>query len=816
MSLKKQGKYRFQNFEIDLPNRSFRRDGQIIRIAPKTFDLLTFLVLNTQRTASKDELMRAVWPDSDAEESSLNQQILLLRKVLAGSESGDGLIISVPGGGYKFLAPVTEVSESQADSGERTVLRPVDSMSHHAVEEEIERDASGSPPPARDQDSSFFAGFGHPGSWHSIVATAILAAIGFGGLFGWRWMHRPATQSLTVVIADFENTTGNPQFDLALKTALTIDLQQSPLLAVSSHARIGKAFAEMKVASEQPLTPDLARDVCTRIQDQAYLTGSIRRFARKYMVAAEAFDCANGRSLAASKGLADSPDGIVAILDRVAVDLREQLGEPAKSIASFSKPLFGTRTASLEALKAYADASHLQLQGRMEDSVTLFQHAVEIDPEFALAFADLGVVHSDIGELDLAKTSLTRAYELRDTVDEPDRLHIIAAYNDIVTGDVQASIRNVKAWSEEYPRNPVPLIHLADLETQIGKAVLAIDPARRALELNAGEAFAYIVLARAQLHLGQFEQAAETCQLAIDRHLDGEQIHGFLFQIAFLRLAQAEMDKQIAWAKGQPGEPFMLSQLGLVNFALGKAKTAQAILQSALDEYRKSGQNGRADEVLAEMPRIEAELGLVEAARLQLARLPEAGESSTGAATDIPVAWAHAGGISRAQALLKQEIDAHLTSTLWQEDFAPQIKAAIDFNQQRPADAIEDLKPAIPYDLRSFDGPAVRGRAYLAAKQPELAEAEFHKILDHPGIDPLSHDYPLAQLGLARALAAQGKTVEAGFAYKVVLQIWKDADADLPRLKEAKAEFSRLAGEPVKTRPAVSAQTGHKPSAIRR
>ncbi|WP_263351586.1 tetratricopeptide repeat protein [Acidicapsa acidisoli] len=701
----------------------------------------------------------------------------------------------------------------------------VDSPSRVSEEEVTPRTESEDSSPVRNRLSRFFADFRHPGPWHVLVITAILALLGFGGLFFWRWMHRPATQSLSVVIADFENSTGNPQFDLALKTALTIDLQQSPLLAVSSRGKVRQTLVELKAPVDKPLTPEVAREVCSRIHDQTYLSGSIRRFARKYMVSVAAFDCSSGRSLAESKGIAESPDGIVAVLDKVAVDLRKQLGEPSDTITRFSKPLFAGRTPSLEALKAYADASRLGLEGKLQESVTPYQHALELDPEFALAFADLGVAYSNLGEQDLARKSLTRAYELRDTVDEPDQLFIVSTYSNIVTGDTQASIRNDKEWSAEYPRNPVPLLHLADLENRIGKPALAVDPAKRALQLNPGDAYPYIVLARAQLHLGQFEQAVDTCQLAIERHLDSEQIHGFLFQIAFLRLDQAEMDRQIAWAKDQPAEPYLLQQVGLMDFALGKAKNAQAVLESAADEYRRQGESELANQMVSRIPRIEAELGLTSAAHTLLARLPKSSESLTGDSVDVPVAWAHVGETARADALAKRELESHLTTTLWQEDFGPQIKAAIDLNQQRAEDAIEDLKPAIPYDLYSFDGPGMRGRAYLAAKQPDLAEVEFHKILDHPGIEPLSHNYPLAQLGLARALAAQGKTVEAGFAYKVVLQIWKDADADLPRLKEAKAEFARLATEPGRTsgetgrattKPAPSASSPRKPSASRR
>ena len=831
MPLKKQGQYRFQDFEVDLAQRSLRREGHIVTISPRTFDLLVFLLLNSQRVIIKEELMRALWPDSRVEESNLSQHVFLLRKALTGSQSGDRLILTIPNRGYQFTPSVSLIPDSEPDSGpdfehetdpdsepgfefgsgDRHAPRAVDSttrISARDVDIKEETPDVLSKPHAL---GVFVSDFRHPGPWQVLALTAALVLFGFGGLFAWRQIHRAVPQSFGVVIADFENATGNPQFDLALKTALTIDLQQSPILTVASRVKVGQTLGQMKVPADKAITPELAREVCTRINDQAYLTGSIRRFARKYLVAVQAFDCAGGQSLARSKGLADSPDGIVAVLDKVAADIRSQLGEPAQSVSRFSKPLFAARSASLEALKAYSDASHLGLEGKPQDAVTLFQHAVELDPQFALAFADLGAVYSNLGERDLAKASLTRAYELRDTVDEPDRLFIIATYNDVVTGDVQASIRNDKEWSEEYPRNPVPLVNLASLLIDVGKPALAIDPAKRALDLNPDNSVSYEVLARAQLRLGQFDQAANTCQLAGSRHLDGEQIHGFLMQIAYLRLDQAEMDRQIEWAKSQPAEPFMMMQVGLMDFALGKARTAQAVFQGVVDGYRKQGQEDRANRIMSKVPRIEAELGMTESALSLLSRTPEVEGS-----VDLPVAWAQVGEASRAETQLKRELETHLTTTLWQEDFGPQVKAAIALSQQHPLDAIEDLKPAIPYDLRGFDGPAMRGRAYLAANQPELAEAEFHKILEHPGIEPLSHDYPLAQLGLARALAAQGKTVEAGFAYKVVLQIWKDADPDLPRLKEAKAEFARLSNEPPRGVPTTIARIPHKPSPTRR
>jgi len=813
MSLKKPGKYRFQEFEVDFAHRSVHRDGRVIAIGSRTFDLLTYFVLNPQRLVTKDELMEALWPDSHVEESNLSQHIFLLRKALTGVQSGDKLIVTVPGRGYQFVPPVTPVP-APAPYPERLILRAVDSITQVSADDVTETGEH----PNRGPIAQFFAGFRHPGPWHVLAVTALLAVLGFGGLFAWRWEHRPAPKSLELVFSDFSNTTGNPDFDLSLKTAAAIDLEQSPLLTVAPRTKIDQALYEMKQDTKTPagapMTPEVAREVCARLNDQAYLAGSIHRFVRKYMIALEAFDCATGRSLAASKGIASSPDGIVDVLDRVAVDLRKQLGESSSSVARFGKPLFGARTASLAALKAYSDASHLGLEGKQQDAILLFQRAVEIDPDFAIGFADLGVVYSNLGEQALARAALTKAYELRDTVDEPHRLFIVGVYNNLVTGDLEASIRNFQSWSQEYPQNPVPLIDLADLQTQAGRAAHSIEPAKRALELNPDNSYAYEVLARAQLHLDQLDQAADTCHLAIDRGFDGAAIHQFLLQIAFLRLDQAGIDTQMVWARNHAALPALLLQQGLMQFAQGKAKAAQATIERAADEYRKQGQDERARRILGGMPRILAELGLVDQARAQLNRLPEADGYTIAGSIDIPVAWAHTGEDARAQAILKRELEAHLTNTLWQKDYGPQIQAAIALNQQHPAQAVSDLEPALPYEMRSFDVPALRGKAYLAAKQPEQAETEFHKIVDHPGIEPLSHNYPLARLGLARALAMEGKTTDAENAYTLFFNIWRDADPDLPRLKDAHAEYARLTGISAKTVPAIR-KPATKPTAAK-
>ena len=801
MSLKKQDKYRFQDFEVDLTHRTVHRGARTVSIGSRTFDVLTYFLRNPQRIVTKAELIEALWPNSSVEESNLGQHIFLLRKALTGTQSGDKIIVTVSGG-YQFAQAVEEVPSEPIET---SVVDPV------ARDRRIEPDEDH---PKSSSIAQFFTGFRHPGPWHVLAITALFAVLGFSFLFGWRWAHRPAPRSLSLVVADFDNSTGDPDFDLSLKAAASIDLEQSPFLTLASRTRIDEALKGIKASSTDRITTQTARGACSRIDSQAYLTGSIHPFVRKYMVTLEAFDCASGHSIAASRGIAGTPDGIVDVLDRVALDLRKQLGEPSASIARFNKPLFSNGASSMPALKAYSDADRQRLAGKPQDAVVLLERAVQIDPDFAIAFADLGGIYSNLGENDLARDALTKAYELRDKTDEPHRFFIVSTYNKLVTGDLEANIRNDHAWSQEYPQNPVPLIDLADLETQSGRSAQAIDPAKRALDLNPGNSYAYEVLAHAQLNLGQVDQAADTCHLALDRGFDTAAIHAFLLQIAFLRLDQAGIDSQMAWARGKPAEPDMLVQQGLMDFALGKAKAAQATMERAADAYRKQGDNQSASRVLGSLPRTLAELGLLDSARTQLNHLPESEGYTIPGSDSIPVAWAHAGEDVRAEAILKRELETHLTNTLWQKDFAPQIRAAISLNRQHPAEAVSDLEPAIPYDLRSFDAPALRGKAYLSNKQPEQAESEFHKIVDHPGIEPLSYNYPLARLGLARALAQQGKTTDAENAYNLFFNIWKEADPDLPCLRDARAEYAHLIGTATRTA-SVSNKPAVKPVAAK-
>jgi eukaryotic-like serine/threonine-protein kinase len=852
--LKKQGKYRFNEYEVDLAHRTLRRDSRSVSIGLRTFDLLVYFVLNAQRVVGVRELLDAVWPDSRAEESDLSQQVLLLRRALTSTRSGDKLVMTIPSGGYMFTPPVKEVevavpetqpaaqaSPKAAPQVEtKAAVKRIPSTSSVAVQERETEDRDEETEESSVEDEfedgprrRLFSGKRRTATLLMLSAAVVVLALAVGGWFVWRRAHQAHPQTIALIIGEFRNNSPEPLFKYAFQTAATIDLQQSPFVRLASEQDFHDARVSIELGGSNRSAEQVLRAVCKRLNSQAYVNGEVHRLGQKYLFSLEAFDCGDGQSLGRSVGIADTAETVLPVLDKVAVDLRRQLGESPASIARFSMPIFGKPAAgsaaatnqpgsydpgSLEAFNTFSEARLLNEAGKYSDAVPLLNRAISIDPRLSLAYLDLGVASANLGDEEMARMALTRANESRESVSEFERLAIVANYNNLVTGDLQANIHNQREGMTLYPQNPSFPASLANLELRVGNPALAIDPARKALSLNPGDAAVYTDLAHAQLNLGQFDEATKTCQKAIEKHLDNAEIHGYLLQIGYLLLDQSAIDEQIAWGRKQDPDSressYMLLQQALMAFAEGRVKQAQASFVAIADSYRKRGQFDEADRVMDALPRMQAEVGQVAQAQSLLGRLPEANgaNASSGqngawdstAIADLAVAWAEVGNVSRAEAMLRRELDAHPQGTLWQAYAGPQVSASIDLNLARPEGAIQALQAAAPYDLLSFAVSGLRGRAYLATKQPELAEVEFHKILDHSGIEPFSYNFPLARLGLARALSAEGKLVDAGQAYKIVFAIWKDADPDLPRLVAAKQEYARLNTVPVRLNAAPS------------
>jgi len=748
--------YAFGPFRLDATRRVLTREGAPVALTPTVFDTLLHLVENPDRVVSKDELLDAIWPGRVVEESNISQTIFTLRKALGGE--GDRFIVTAPGRGYRFAAPVR--------------------LEGHA--------------PALDAPPSVSALVGRRGPWRRrsiglaavLVLVSVLAATGVAiALHPWRASSGPGARSL-VVLAEFQNLTRDPIFDRTLGKVLEIDLDQSPFVAALPERQVRDTLVLMTRSGDERLTPPLAQEVCARDDGQAVVEGAIAALGAKYLLTLTATDCAGERVLASEKVQVDGREAVIPALDRLIRQVRGKLGESAGSIAKFDVSLARERTSSLAALKAFSEASHLAGHGQSADSIPLFQHAIELDPNFATAYASLSAIYYNLTQKESAIASITKAYALRDTVNEREKFHIITLYGVMVTQDVNETIRASEAWSETYPQDFRAWVDLANADNWIGRYPEAIGAAKRALAINPGAETAYIILARPLMHAGRLAEAAAICARAAAKGLDGEQIRGLMMEIAVAGGDHAGLERQVAWARGKPVERAVLIFAARDAYRQGQVRRGDD-LYARVAELSKD--QDLSDFTLAPRARDLTDLGLMDRARVLLDRVPADPDPENYLFT-----LADVGDPARVRTILDRYLRQAPSDTLLNAIFAPEARATLALRQGRPTEAVAALQPALPYEARDNDVPYLRGRAYLAAADGARAVAEFRKILDHPGVEPASPLYPLAQLGLARALRLEGDLPAGRRAYATFLASWKDADPDLPVLRAARAEYAAI------------------------
>ena len=778
--------YRFGRFRLSPSRHALYRDEEEVRLAPKSFEVLLYLVRNPGRLVTKEELLKAVWADSFIEEANLAQQVFRLRKAFESEPGFTNLIRTIPGRGYQFTV---DVHHGTLPVAHPDIPDPLKRNNPHTVEQWRERtryvveELAVPGKPVRTSTPSWFTGK-RAGAAASIMA--VLAGASYGSYRVWKHMH-PAAPPPLVVLSDFENATGDAHLDRVLGGALETDLRQSPYLSFLSSVTIQQTLTQMEQPKAAPFSSEVAREVCQRNNAQVLLNGVVARFGQHYLLTLNAVDCQSGEDLAQTKSEADTTDDIPHAIDVIAAAMRKRLGESRSSIRKYNTPLIAENTNSLEALERFSEATQLALQGKYSESIPLFQRAIELDPKFAVAYADMATTYGNLGDHADEKANLSKAYNLRDSVDEQDRLDIIARYDEAVTGNLNDSIVNYRLWTSVYPRNAVPWANLASDYLELGQAQLAIAPARQGLALNTGNAPAYVILARALLRAGQLDEAKAVCEQAISKHVAGGDLHSTLMEIDVVRHDQAGIQEQIDWAANSPNTSRIKLNQVLLAFVRGQPKLGRQLTAEMGDYYKQQGMPAVGAFYVLAMTRMLAEEGYPVDAKKILDTTP-----LIPGMTDPIVTLAEVGEPDRAAAVLKQEMSQHSQATLWTGYKGPQIKAAILLAEHKPQEAIAALSDAVALSYRGYDTLTLRGEAYLAAQQPSLAEQEFRKILDHPGVDPFSYEYPLAQLGLARALAAEKNTSASIAAYQTLFAMWKDADADLPVLQQARREYASL------------------------
>ena len=616
------------------------------------------------------------------------------------------------------------------------------------------------------------------------------------------WLSRPhrahaLTDRDTVVLSDFTNTTDDPVFDGTLRQGLSAELEQSPFLTIISDERIQQTLRLMGQPQDVRLTPGIARQLCARTGSAAVLDGSIAKLGTQYVLGLKAVSCSSGDSLAQVQVTTNGKEQVLKALVKATTSLRIKLGESLGTVEKFNAPIEQVTTPSLEALQAYSLGRTMIIKQDEAAAVPFFQRAISLDPNFAMAYASLGVVYYGYSERD-SLGYFRKAYELREQVSERERFYIEAHYHSYVTGDLEKSRRANEAWAQTYPRDDVPLYNLSDgIYPQLAEYNKALERANELLHLRPEECGSYDSVLFSYLNLNRFNEAQATAHEAHGKKLDCTLLHFYLYKLAFLQNDATGMAQQV------DGAPDDLQVEGWLYCAAadtaaysGRLRLARELSQRGIGAFKRAEMKEQVawKESLSALR--EGLFGNSAGAKQQAdmaLRLSVSRDLQYGVGLTLAFAGYSRQAEERAGTLEKSFPEDTLVKFI----FLPTLRAQLALRGKNALGAIEILKAADPYELAQTDTAPlypvfVRGNAFLAARQGRAAAAEFQKILDHPGVvvnDPIG---ALARLGLARAHVLNGDTEKGRAAYQDFLTLWKDADQDIPILKEAKAEYEKL------------------------
>lgn len=631
--------------------------------------------------------------------------------------------------------------------------------------------------------------------WQLLVNTAVLLAFVIGGGLYWR-LHRTShlSQRDTIVLADFANSTGDPVFDGTLKQALAIQLEQSPFLNVLSDKQVNDTLKLMQHPITERLTQTTARAVCLRANSRAVVEGSIASVTDRYRIDLKTVDCQSGDTLATAQAESIDRSKVLMALAQAANKLRGELGESLDSVERFKQPLEEATTSSLDALQAYTQGRKKQAEEGEAAAVPYFKLAVDLDPNFAYAYVALGISHFYLYEYSQAAANLEKAFELRERVSQRERFAIEGYYYDWVTGEIEKMGKTHMEWAQTYPRDYTPHLRLNAYYRFVGQFEKAISEGRQASNLAPDNAACAYALMIAYVRLNRFDDAIKVYEEARARNLDSPILHAGRYVVAFLQRDDAAMRTLVESAKGKPlTEDLQLAEQFRAEAYYGRLKQARALSAAAVALAEKVGSPERAAQWKTWEALAEAETG--DSARARRAAA-ETLALSSGADVSMQVArvFALSGDFVQSNKIVNQLMREHPLDTAIQNCYIPPARAAIALGENQPNQAIDILAASAPYDLGdAFLIPAyTRGLAYLQAGNGRQAAGEFQKLLDHPGILESDLKGALAHLQLGRAQAMSGDKDAARKSYRDFLTLWKDADPDIPILKEAKAEYTRL------------------------
>jgi eukaryotic-like serine/threonine-protein kinase len=627
-----------------------------------------------------------------------------------------------------------------------------------------------------------------------LVAAIILVAILAGAFFFFRSRtSAKLTEKDSVLLADFVNTTGDPVFDGTLKQALAVQLEQSPYLNIVPDQTIRKALQFMGRKEDERVTGGVAREICEREHIKAMLAGSITNLGSEYVVALDATNCATGDSLAREQVTATSKEAVLASVGKAASSLRGKLGESLSSIQKFDTPVTEATTSSLEALKAFAAADAMRNGGGEAESIPLFQRAIELDPNFAMAYARLSAIYYNLGEEDHGVEVARKAFDLRDRVSERERFYI-DDHLYTTAGNVDKDKEVLELAIRTYPNNSSAYGNLAVLYSIfLGQYEKAISAANESIRFEPTTPFGYAMVAGSYMALNRPEEARAILQRALDAKADNLFIHQQLYDLAFLNNDANGMQQQMKWAEGKPSEYLMFGESAGAAAAHGQFQKAAELIARSIQVTDRLGFKQITAGTQASWAVAEAEAGNFSKAR-DLAASSAALAQGRSNLESVALALAMIGD-ARAQTMIADLSRRFPDDTLLHNVWAPSVTALAAISRKAPDQAVDALRAASPYELAIYPGLVpvyIRGLAYLEARRGSEAAAEFQKIVDHPGITPVGLEHSLAKLGLGRAYTLSGDTAKAKAAYQDFVALWKDADSDLPILQRAKSEYEKL------------------------
>jgi eukaryotic-like serine/threonine-protein kinase len=787
---------RFGAFELDAARSELRKSDISLKIHPQPFRVLMLLAERPGQIVSREEIQRCLWGDNTFVdyERGINFCINQIRGALGDDAENPRYVETLPRRGYRFIASVTLTV---------TAKHPTP-ITHVSIREDPSEVVAGNGSgliSAHDIHvvRSFVPAIPAAGSSRgvkaAIVALFAIAILTAGAIL---YFHRPAklTEKDTVVLADFSNTTGDPVFDDTLKQALTVELAQSPFLNVLSEQRVGDTLKLMGRSPGSRLTPEIARQLCQRTGSKAYLGGSIASLGSQYVIGLDAVNCETGDSLAKEQVTANQKEQVLKALDAAATTLRKKVGESLATVQKFDTPIEQATTPSLDALKAYSlGRTAMVRDGDPIAAEALFQQAIRLDPNFAMAYASLATDYEKLGEESLTTENARKAYDLREHVSEREKFYIESHYQSFVTGDLKSTRRLYELWALTYPHDEVPIGNLGGIYRDLGQREKRLAANLEVVRLYPEDVESYWGLAASYLGLDRLDEARTVVQEARAKNLDYYRLRLVSYQLAFLQGDAPGMAQQVDWATGKPGiEDRFLNIEGSTAAYYGQMEKARGLWHRAAESALQNDKREMAAGYQLGLSWTEADFGNRERARQELAAASSLADDNN-VQICAPAILARTGDFHSAEKMVDDLAKRYPQDTIVNSIAVPTIRAAIAINRNDPAKAVEFLEPVLPYELGEADAlhsAYLRGLAYLQLRQGSEAAVEFQKILDHRGIVVNGPIGALAHLQLARAYTLQGDTAKARAAYQDFLTLWKNADPDIPILIAAKSEYAKL------------------------